>query len=228
MLVVKIHKVAVVVAFVLLNIWLLVGSLFAPASGQIQHNQTTAEVWVAAFTGVLAFSTIGLWFVTWIAANAALRQATLSREEFISTHRPRLLVRQFQLVPPIPNQVVKIKFSIINIGDTEAIWKFIAAEAALWNGRYWEAPGIDFVQKPISEKPIKNGQRVSITIQSRFNVTPEQIEAVEQQKLIICAVGELIYADLQGTQRRTGFRRNYDFPTDMFIASQNQDQEYQD
>jgi len=159
---VKIHKVAVVVAFVLLNIWLLVGSLFAPASGQIQHNQTTADVWVAAFTGVLAFSTIGLWFVTWIAANAALRQATLSREEFISTHRPRLIVRQFQLVPPIPNQVVKIKFSIINIGGTEAIWKFIAAEAALWNGRYWEAPGIDFVQKPISEKPIKNGQQVSI------------------------------------------------------------------
>src|SRR6266568_4337904 len=107
MLVVKIHKVAVVVAFVLLNIWLLVGSLFAPASGQIQHNQTTADVWVAAFTGVLAFS-------------------------------------------------------IINIGGTEAIWKFIAAEAALWNGRYWEAPGIDFVQKPISEKPIKNGQQVSI------------------------------------------------------------------
>src|SRR5215831_7403906 len=187
----KIHKVTVLVAFVVLSIWLLVGSLFAPASGQIQHNQITSEVWVAVFTAILAFSTIGLWFVTWIAANAALRQVTLSREEFISAHRPRLIVRQFQLIPPIPNQVVKIKLSIINIGDTEAIWKFIAAEAALWNGRYWEAPGIDFVQKPISEKPIKNGQRVSITIQSRFNVTPEQIEAVKQQKLTICAVGEL-------------------------------------
>jgi len=39
-----------------------------------QHNQITAEVWVAVFTAILAFSTIGLWFVTWIAANAALRQ----------------------------------------------------------------------------------------------------------------------------------------------------------
>ena len=224
----KIHKVTVLVAFVVLSIWLLVGSLFAPASGQIQHNQITSEVWVAVFTAILAFSTIGLWFVTWIAANAALRQVTLSREEFISAHRPRLIVRQFQLIPPIPKQVIKIEFSIINIGDTEAIWKFIAAEVALWNGRYWEAPGIDFVQKPISEKPIKNGQRVSIAIQSRFNITPEQLEAVKQENLIICAVGELIYVDLLGTQRRTGFRRNYDFSTDMFIASQNQDQEYQD
>jgi len=55
-----------------------------------------------------------------------------------------------------------------------------------------------------------------------------RFKAVEQQKLIICAVGELIYGDLLGTQRRTGFRRNYDFSSDMFIASQNQDQEYQD
>ena len=65
-------------------------------------------------------------------------------------------------------------------------------------------------------------------VQSRFDITPEQLEAVKQENLIICAVGELIYVDLLGTQRRTGFRRNYDFSTDMFIASQNQDQEYQD
>ena len=84
---------------------LLVGSLFAPPSGKIRHNQTTAEdtdknregdqretfwqrtlndptafftLWVAAFTGVLGFSTIGLWFVTRIAANAALRQANVT------------------------------------------------------------------------------------------------------------------------------------------------------
>jgi hypothetical protein len=46
--------------------------------------------------------------------------------------------------------------------------------------------------------------------------------------LIVCAVGEFTYADDLGTERRTGFRRNYDPRADMFSASPNQDQEYQD
>src|SRR5262245_2553119 len=95
----------------------------------------------------------------------------------------------------------------------------MAAEAALWNGRYWEAPGIDFIAKPVSERPIKNGQRISMTIQSRFNITADQIKAVEQGELIICAVGELTYIDRLDTQRRTGFRRNYNVSTDMFDTS---------
>jgi hypothetical protein len=117
---------------------------------------------------------------------------------------------------------------VINTGDTDGIWKFIAAEPALWNGRHWEAPGIDFVVKPISRRPIKNGERVSMTIQSRFNITANQIGAIERGELIVCAVGELTYTDRLGTQRRTGFRRNYDFSIDMFVASPNEDQEYQD
>ena len=180
-----------------------------------------ATIAIAAFTGTLWWSTHKLW-------KAGERQFKLTRDEFISTHRPKLIVRQFVLDRPMPNQVVKINFSIINVGDTEATWRYIAAEVALWNGRYWEAPGIDHVVKPISKPPIKNGQRISATIQSRFSITAAQIRAVEQNELIICAVGELTYADVLGTQRRTGFRRNYDCSTDMFTASPYSDHEYQD
>ncbi len=102
------------------------------------------------------------------------------------------------------------------------------SEVALSNGRGWEAPGIDHIVKPVSLPPIKNGQRVSVTIQSRFNITAEQIKAAEQGNLIICAVGELTYADALGTNRRTSFRRNYVYASDMFIASPFEDHEYQD
>jgi len=45
---------------------------------------------------------------------------------------------------------------------------------------------------------------------------------------MVCVVGELTYADVLKTNRRTSFRRNYDVATDMFIASPHNEHEYQD
>jgi hypothetical protein len=176
---------------------------------------------VAAFTLVLA--AVGAW-----QGIQLKRSVDLARSEFASVHRPKLIVRQFVLARPTPDQVLDVEFSIINIGDTEATWRYWHSEVALWNGKYWEEPGLDHIVKPISMPPIKNGQRVGVTVQSRFRITPAQIAAVEENKLIICAVGELTYADALGTQRRTSFRRNYNCSTDMFDASPHNDHEYQD
>jgi hypothetical protein len=181
--------------------------------------------WATAALALMAF--LQLLVFGWQGIQLG-RTIDLSKNEFISTHRPKLIVRQFVLTKPEPDQIVKIDFSIINVGSTEATWRYLAAEVALWNGQYWEAPGIDHIIKPISLPPIKNGQRVSATIQSRFNITADQIRAVEKGNLIVCAVGELTYADALATNRRTSFRRNYDCSTDMFITSPNPDQEYQD
>jgi hypothetical protein len=121
-----VHRIGVAVAFVLLSIWLLIGSLFAPPSGQIRHNQPATEdkddqretFWqrtfndptafftlcVAAFTGVLGFSTIGLWFVNRTAANAALRQANV----MIAVESPIPLIVGFNIVQfsQIPGETV--------------------------------------------------------------------------------------------------------------------------
>jgi hypothetical protein len=185
--------------------------------------------WLTAIsTVVIAGFTATLWWSTRGMLRSTNESIGLARDEFLSTHRPQLIVRQFQLNQPLPDHIVTISFSIINAGDTEATLRLIAAEVALWNGRYWEAPGIDFITRPVNPKVIRNGQRISITIVSRFKITDAQIKAVEQKTLSICAVGEFTYTDPLGTERRTGFRRNYDVSTDMFIASENKDQEYQD
>jgi len=75
---------------------------------------------------------------------------------------------------------------------------------------------------------VRNGERISVTIMSRFNLTATQLTAIQQGTFIICGVGEFTYTDALGTERRTGFRRNYEVATDMFTASPNPDQEYQD
>jgi hypothetical protein len=253
MLVIRAHKIAVIIAFLLLSAWLIFSSWKSPQTIQtvIQYSGTTAEHrsasdqaaqekektdealarytwWLTFFTGILAFATIGLGISTLGLYLAGERQLKLARNEFVSTHRPKLIIRQLQLDKLLPDQIVKVQLSIINIGETEATLRFIAAEIALWNRRYWEAPGIDPIAKPFGPKVIRNGQRISAVIVSRFKITAEQIKAAQQGNLIICAVGEFTYIDAIGTERRTGFRRNYDFSTDMFIASENIDQEYQD
>jgi hypothetical protein len=83
---------------------------------------------------------------------------------------------------------------------------------------------------PVSSHPTRWGQRTAFqtTIFSRFNVTAEQISDIQNSKLIVCAVCEFAYADDLGMTRRTGFRRNYDATADMFTASPNIDQEYED
>lgn len=188
----------------------------------------SASFWTAAATIVIAIFTIVLACVTRKQGRLTQQSIDLARDEFMASHRPKLIVRHFQLDDPVRDQVITIRFAIVNIGDTEAIPRYWATEVALWNGANWEPPGIDEVIKPISLPPIANGQRAQVAIHSRFNITSDQIEAVEQNKLIICAVGELTYADGLKTNRRTSFRRNYNLSTKMFDASPNQDQEYQD
>jgi hypothetical protein len=231
------------------------GILYVPPQQNALQNQQPSNVasqreqkevfWenasdpVALFTGVLAVSTIGLWIVTWRMMSATRDSVNLAREEYISTrestrqeftstHRPRLRVRQFTLdtLPPTPDKPLIVSFATINIGETSANLKNVAGEVTLKRGCFFEHP-INRVARPINS-PIRSGARHQTTIQSRFNVTAAEIGAIKNGELIICALGELEYADDLGVKRRTGFQRNYDVGSDMFTATPNQEYEYED
>jgi hypothetical protein len=105
---------------------------------------------------------------------------------------------------------------------------FTTSQAVLWNGRSFELPGLDPVIKPIDPTIIRSGQRVTAAAQSKSDLTDIQIEAIARGDLVVCAIGEITYKDALGTERRTGFYRRYDASADMFVASERDDQEYQD
>lgn len=193
-----------------------------------ERRQATEEaiarynLWLMAFTGILAFATAGLGAMNFF-------QLRLARAEFISTHRPKLIARQFQINPVWPNQNITVQFSIINVGSTDAIPTHIACEAALWNGSYFELPGIDPFVKPTDDCPlIVSGQRISSQAASRFILSQAQHTNLAANKLTVCVVGEITYADRLGVSRRTGFRRDWDRSSDRFIPSKNTDDEYCD
>ncbi len=185
-----------------------------------------ASFTIAIFTGTLWFSTDRLW-------RASQAQLRLANDEFASTHRPRIIMRQFQVDPILPDHPIRITFSVINIGNTDAILRLIGTEVALWDidRRIYEAPGIDPMTRPITEERIRilpNGRRVAFTAESRFAVTEAQSDAIGQGRFLLRCIGELTYADTRGTDRRTGFHRTYDVETDLFTPSDNPDQEYCD
>jgi len=182
-----------------------------------------ATLAVAAFTFTLWRSTKGMLATTNNSIN-------LARDEFISTHRPKLIVRQFQIDPVTPGNPITIHFAMVNIGSTEARPRLLGCQIALWNvqGNYFEAPGINATQDEINVPPIAGGQRVSWRMVSTFPVTPQQIGLIQSGSLLIQILGEITYKDGLNRQRRTGFRRSYDRLTDKFIPSPNSEEEYQD
>jgi hypothetical protein len=180
-----------------------------------------ATVWIAIFTIVLAL-------VTGRQARLTRQAIDLSREEFISTHRPQLVVRQFLVDPVLEGNTIKIHFAVVNSGSTEAIPNLGACEIALWNGKSYEAPGVDSVVKPLGIPPIAAGQRVSFHSESKFVVAAGQLKAILADELAISILGEITYRDRRGVQRRTAFRRNYDRSIDKFIPSPYPDDEYCD
>jgi hypothetical protein len=128
----------------------------------------------------------------------------------------------------VSGQPIRILYTVVNVGDVEATLVATTSQAVLWNGRNFESPGLDPIIRPIDPVPIRSGQRATATAPSTFTLTQAQITAIRQGGLIVCAIGELTYTDPLGIERRTGFDRRYDAVSDMFVASERQDQEYQD
>jgi hypothetical protein len=175
---------------------------------------------IATFTYTLWRSTDRLW-------RATKDTIDVTRHDLRATHRPKLIVRQFEVDPVQPEQPIRVHCSLINVGSTEATVTFLSFQVVLWNGRYYEAPGFDRVVMPF-RRQVTRGELISVTAESAFRVTDAQINAIEQGGLIIRALGEFTYIDELETAHRTGFCRNYDVSAGMFTASTNPDQEYQD
>ncbi len=98
-----------------------------------RHGYSSAEWWIVYITGALAAITFGLAFYTGrlYKATVALSkdsQATseLARQDFITTHRPKLIIRRISLDEGNGNYVSpgsrspKIQFIIANIGGSRA------------------------------------------------------------------------------------------------------------
>jgi hypothetical protein len=80
-------------------------------------------LWLVGFTGVLALSTLGLWIATIFLYRSGERQLRFARDQFLSTHRPKIRVKivalmNQQFVYPEP---LIIRVVCVDYGATEAV-----------------------------------------------------------------------------------------------------------
>jgi hypothetical protein len=209
--------------------------------GQSHENQEgKSEFWaakltdwlLAVFTFFLVLFTYRLWKSTdnlWVASK---EQFELARQEFIATHRPRVIVRFIQ--GPFHEDDRRFIFiTFVNIGDSEALVKAIGADLAIWriggkDGGHWDPPGLEAT--PVDLEPgvrLASGQRHTIKVVSRSTWGDAEIWADTNDQIQTVAQGAIEYRDGNGVLRETGFSRILDkFGT--FHFSKNPEEEYQD
>jgi hypothetical protein len=92
-----------------------------------REEKKSADRWLVRWTAILAFATLGLIGATGLLGYFALRQARdtrasidLARNEFISTHRPRVKVRRVQVHILEVGKPFEVSYRVINTGETAA------------------------------------------------------------------------------------------------------------
>jgi len=182
---------------------------------------------IAALTLVLAVSTVFLWVETKRTAEAAAATIDLARQEYIASHRPRLVVRfvsEGRRASEGGDRPIYF-VTVANIGDTEATITGVGADAGLrdkYNKR-WIGPGLyTFAEgrpPPLPPEPILlAGEHRSYHLDPMSGTTATGHD--DSDTLEACVAGEIVYTDKNGVTRRTGFLWAYDQATKRFVKSE--------
>jgi hypothetical protein len=176
-----------------------------------------ASLIIAAFTGTL-------WIATIQQGQLTFASLDLARKEFISTHRPHVIVRFIQGPFRDPTDREFISVTIVNVGTNPATIEAFGGDVARRNKKgEWLPPGLNATPKNIRPVTLISGQRHTFTVTTKDPYTTAADTFDE-----LCAVGAVNYRDGNRASRETGFFRIYDESCKRFIAPKNTEFEYQD
>jgi hypothetical protein len=176
-----------------------------------------ATIVIAAFTATL-----------WIATR---QQADLTRQEFVATHRPRVIVRYIQ-GPDFDaddNQFITVTF--VNIGVNPATIEAFGADLVRRNKQsgHFALGGLDASPVAITPISLVSGQRHFFTVKARRPYGEAEIAEDAFDDIELCAAGGIKYRDGIGILRETAFFRVHTGIRDSFAISPNDaEMNYQD
>jgi hypothetical protein len=211
----------------------------AEADRKEKEQKDTNDTRLVWFTGLLA----GIGFLQmlvfgWqgiqlkLTVDAARAATKLAREEFIATHRPRVILRYIQgpFFNDAGHQFIWLTF--VNTGANDAIVEAFGGDLALRRDEddTWEVPGLDASQKTIKPIVITCGQRHVFEVTGKYPAASDKAifhDAMREHQ--VCAVGSIRYRDGNGVARDTGFFRVLDDLGENFVLSEHDaEMEYQD
>lgn len=183
--------------------------------------------WLMIFTGVLAISTIGLWFVTFLAgkdtkkaadaaqksADAALQAATanifMGRAYVkITSCSPGIIF----IMHPIPPPHLACKLEIKNYGETPACITDIMIQATILEvGQLLpDIPNFDGAKRyKFSNAFLVRSESIFYHFFDETILTEALIVDIKEGNKILCLYGFVDYIDAFGNRHRGGFGQNY-------------------
>jgi hypothetical protein len=219
---------------------LFFSKVFDIAHGRDKEITALSTLAIALFTIILAVASGAQFCAVMASIREARRSAIiqtqltrksldLAREEFISTHRPKIIVYgvDFGGSSNEDERPIPVTFRYVNSGVSTAYVTEIGSrvlhlvnKVALPNDVQFRLAQIPF---PIEVKSGMHG--FGITIDKMTPWSPRALNALVGKESVVC-VGYLVYEDDNGTKRQTGFCREYDPSSKRWKSVKDDDYEY--
>lgn len=218
-----------------------VGSRFHPPARETPSSQedqgadqSTAEKaddriarytwWLAALTGTLTLATIGL-------MSATFFQIRLARKEFNATHRPEVIVHNFEVSREFlgpDKEAICAQFVVANKGTADAIIQDIAGNIFLTKHL---RPGVTMPSLGYQGRSLAAGEIISdvAIIGTPMNASNLHFEAgfgAAFSSFKLWCIGRIVYEDSEGRRRETGFCRSYEPDGGRWVREPQSDYEY--
>lgn len=199
---------------------------------------------IAIATVLIAIFTLTLWRSTHALWDAGQEQLRLARDEFLATHRPKLIVRQMGWDGPghpgidlggeddDTREAITIRFQIVNQG---------AVKATIANINVTLVPMVPSRSEPFpGSRPVdvrnNSGRHIEVASGGVFNYHTAEIRLENRTDWLhmthdsptVFVVGFVRYQDDIGTPYRTHFLRRLDRAQGRFLPEPDPEYEYQD
>jgi len=169
----------------------------------------TATVVIAAFTVVLAV-------VGGVQAWLTRKTINLARDEFISTHRPKIAIHSIWLMLDMIDQstddaTIRAEIIYFNVGATPA--RVVDITAKISRRPVPLQTGITtWATHEVPQEPIVGGGKGYISVKSDIRINHEKVmqQAEATPRHAVVCMGKIIYEDDLGVRRETGFCRQLD------------------
>ncbi|HEY1723591.1 MAG TPA: hypothetical protein VGG27_20265 [Magnetospirillaceae bacterium] len=198
-----------------------------------ERNLTDYTGWLAAFTLLLvivAAAQVGLfvWQLLLIRdaqgeakkatelvakqVDELIKQTKIQREEFLSSHRPKIKIRYIAFPAPSYNAIPVAEIRAANVGESDAKILELGVDIFTYIPTEPEKTVFDARPESMSEEVIvMPGKEAAIGIKAKRGVySSEEVSKIQRKELQLRIVGIITYTDSTGIQRSSSFSRIYD------------------
>lgn len=202
-----------------------------------REKETAINYGIRNFTGWLVIGTFLLGAIAIWQGYLIHQQIKLARREFISSHRPRLAIKDLNFKPHInssspfaPGKATQIEYAIVNLGDTSGEIINGGATTLVTSSNIFPArTPISDQTKDFKDMKLACGQACKFDVTSR--IVPNNAQEIEELNTgakRIYYYGAFEYVDDLGFNRRTGFCRLYNPVSGFFEKVDAPDYEYEE